>query len=279
MKLLISGALLLLSTALAAQENFRYYREDGTNALDEASAAYYRAVEKTADGKELHTYYWLPSKNKKEEGYYRNDKKTGVYKWYYRSGAPNVEALYGGENTRYIQFWSPEGKPLLKHGNGFVPQAATPDWNATYLIIEDSLLTCGGIVRPEKGDTICSGINIKAEYPGGTTEFNRELGRALVYPDAARRLGIAGTVTLEFVITKTGTLDEIVVVHGIGDNCDAAAVTALKSLRPFKPALYKGKPVKVKMRLPLYFQLEDVGDEEDEEDGAKKGRKRKKRND
>jgi TonB family protein len=276
MKLLISGALLLLlNTFLAAQDKIRYYKEDGTNALDEASAAYYRTVEKTADGKELHRYYWLPSKNKKEEGYYTNDKKTGVYKWYYRSGAPNAEALYGGENTRYIQFWSSEGKPLLTQGNGFVPQAATPGWNATFLIIEDSLLTCGGIVRPEKGDTLYSGGNIHAEYPGGTAAFNRELGQALVYPDAARRLGIAGTVMLEFVITKAGTLDEIVVIQGISDNCDAAAVTALKTLRPFKPATYKNKPVKVKMRLPLYFKL----DGEDEDEDEKKGRKRKKRND
>jgi protein TonB len=275
MKLLISGAFLLFSTVLAAQDKIRYYREDGTHAPDEASAAYYRTVEETTDGKALHTYYWLPSKNKREEGYYKNDRKTGVYKWYYRSGVLNAEALYGGENTRYIQFWSSEGKPLLTQGNGFVPQAATPGWNATYLIIEDSLLTCGGIVRPEKGDTICSGINIKAEYPGGTAVFNRELGQALVYPESARRMGIAGTVTLEFIITKTGTLDEIVVLHGISDNCDAAAVTALKTLRPFKPATYKNKPVKVKMSLPLYFKLD--GDEEEEDE--KKGRKRKKRND
>src|SRR5688572_14613464 len=159
MKLLISGAFLLFSTVLAAQDKIRYYKEDGTHAPDEASAAYYRTVEETMDGKALHTYYWLPSKNKKEEGYYFNDKKTGVYKWYYRSGAPNAEALYGEADTRYIQFWSSEGKPLLTRGNGFVPRAAMPGWDATYLIVEDSLLACICIVRPEKGDTICSGAN------------------------------------------------------------------------------------------------------------------------
>jgi periplasmic protein TonB len=270
MQHLATFVFMLISISLAAQDPVAYYRENGENASGIEEAAYYRTIQKEND-RELHTYYWLPNRVKKEEGYYKNNKRTGLFKTYYKSGAPQAEIVYGGTRTRYAQFWSPEGKPLLEHSTGVVPEAAMPPgWDASYMVIEDSLLACAALVRPEKGDTLCYGYDINPQYPGGHQAMSQKLRRALVYPKHAREVGVEGKVTLEFIVNKTGRVEEMAVAQGIGFGCDEVALAALNTLEPFKPATYKGKPVKVSMRLPLMFHLES-----DEEPESKKGRKKK----
>lgn len=271
MKFVVSTLLLLMASTLAAQEPVRYYHENGENASDPETAAYYRVVERAESGEELRTYYWLPSKVKKEEGRYVDGKRKGLFKTYYRNGAPNTEIIYGGVHTQYVQFWSPDGKPLLRQGTGFVPEAAIPGWNVSYIEIEDSLLLCGVSIRVEKGDTIYWGDSIRPQYPGGDQQLRKKLGQAVIYPEADRNMGITGTVTLDFVVNKSGVIEEITVARGISFGCDEAAITALKTMEPFMPATYKGKPVKVKMRLPIIFNLEA----DESEDGSEKKEKRK----
>jgi TonB family protein len=271
MEIVVSTLLLLMASALAAQDPIRYYRENGEDASGPETAAYYRVVEKIENGEELRTYYWLPSKVKKEEGRYVDGKRHGLFKTYYRNGVPNTEIIYGTAHTQYVQFWSPNGKPLLRLGTGFVPEAAMPGWSISYMEIEDSLLTCATSIRTEKGDTICYGDNIRPQYPGGDQQLYKKLRQAVVYPEADQEMGITGTVMLDFVVNKSGVMEEITVARGISFGCDAAAIAALKTMEPFMPATYKGKPVKVKMRLPIIFNLEDDAEENE------KGRKKKKK--
>jgi TonB family protein len=231
MKFVVPTLLLLMASTLAAQEPIQYYLENGESASGPETAAYYRVVEKAGSGEELRTCYWLPSKVKKEEGHYIHGMRSGLFKTYYRNGAPNTEIIYGGIHTQYVQFWSPDGKPLLRQGTGFVPEAAIPGWNVSYMEIEDSLLTCGASIRAAKGDTICYGDNIRPQYPGGDQQLYKKLAQAVIYPEADREMGITGTVMLDFVVNKSGVMEEIAVTRGISFGCDAAAIAALKTVK------------------------------------------------
>ncbi len=80
------------------------------------------------------------------------------------------------------------------------------------------------------------------------------LMKHLVYPDIAVRAGIEGTVTVLAYVNKEGVVVRTTVLRGIGGGCDEAAEEAVKQVR-FKPAEQRGRPVKVKVAIPVRFRL------------------------
>ena len=93
------------------------------------------------------------------------------------------------------------------------------------------------------------------EFPGGIQEFYASIGRELNYPDQALRLGIEGRVYVEFTVDRDGALTDVHVVKGIGAGCDTEAVRVIRTLPNFIPGKQRGKPVKVKMVLPVLFKM------------------------
>ncbi len=76
----------------------------------------------------------------------------------------------------------------------------------------------------------------------------------LVYPDLAVRAGVEGTVTVLAYVNKEGVVTQTNVLRGIGGGCDEAAMDAVKKVR-FKPGMQRGKPVNVKVSVPVRFRL------------------------
>jgi len=74
------------------------------------------------------------------------------------------------------------------------------------------------------------------------------------YPETAKKAGIEGRVLLQFVVDENGEVVKPVVTRGIGGGCDEAALKALRTAR-FTPGVQGGKPVKVRMNLPIVFRL------------------------
>jgi len=88
------------------------------------------------------------------------------------------------------------------------------------------------------------------ELIGGLAAIQREIR----YPVIAKRAGIEGRVILQFIVDEQGHVTESKVVRGIGAGCDEEALRALQTAR-FRPGTQRGKPVKVKMSLPMTFRL------------------------
>ncbi len=78
--------------------------------------------------------------------------------------------------------------------------------------------------------------------------------RRLQYPEIARKAGIEGRVTVQFVIEKDGTVSNPQVLKGIGGGCDEAAVKAIRDTR-FTPGMQRKKPVRVRMSIPIVFKM------------------------
>lgn len=76
---------------------------------------------------------------------------------------------------------------------------------------------------------------------------------APVYPEAARRAGIQGTVTVQALVGTDGVVRDARVVDGI-PALDAAALQAVRQWR-FEPARAGGKPVAVWVSVPVRFSL------------------------
>lgn len=76
------------------------------------------------------------------------------------------------------------------------------------------------------------------------------------YPEEARRKGIQGRLVLLFVVEPDGSTSNVEVLQPLHPLCDSAAVRALRRTS-FVPGQQAGRPVRVRMRLPVRFELLD----------------------
>ncbi len=93
-----------------------------------------------------------------------------------------------------------------------------------------------------------------AAYPGGEAALLSFVEKNLVYPAAAKRNDIQGTVVLRFMIKKDGSVGDVEVVKSLSKECDQAAVDVVKKLKRFVPARQQGRPVCVWFRFPIRFR-------------------------
>lgn len=82
------------------------------------------------------------------------------------------------------------------------------------------------------------------------------LQKRVKYPEMARRAGIEGRVTIQFIVNEKGEIENPRVIRGIGGGCDEAALEALKHVK-FKPGMQRGRPVRVQYSLPVVFKLQN----------------------
>lgn len=80
------------------------------------------------------------------------------------------------------------------------------------------------------------------------------LQRNITYPEIAKKAGVEGKVFVQFVVDEQGNVVDPVVTRGIGAGCDEEALKAVRQAK-FKPGKQRGKPVRVKMSLPITFRL------------------------
>lgn len=95
----------------------------------------------------------------------------------------------------------------------------------------------------------------KPEFPGGMKAFYAYLGYNLDYPEKARKLGITGTVYVEFGIDEKGAVFNVVIKRGIGGGCDEEVIRVLQNCPAWRPAKQQARPVCYKMTIPIDFNL------------------------
>lgn len=81
------------------------------------------------------------------------------------------------------------------------------------------------------------------------------------YPEIAKRAGIQGTVYVEVFLDENGNVVRTNIVKGVPEDKEgmlsAAAQEAVKNTK-FTPGMQHGKPVRVRMSIPIRFRLSPV---------------------
>ncbi|MFY0687245.1 MAG: energy transducer TonB [Cyclobacteriaceae bacterium] len=90
---------------------------------------------------------------------------------------------------------------------------------------------------------------------GGYSAFYGFMGKNMKYPSQARRMGAEGKVFVQFVVNENGELSEIKVIKGMGLGCDEEAMRVLAKAPNWVPGRQRGRPVKVRMVIPIAFKL------------------------
>ena len=90
---------------------------------------------------------------------------------------------------------------------------------------------------------------------GGHAAFLQWVSKNLRYPAQAQRMGIEGRVYVQFVIERDGTVTDVQAIKGIGGGADEEAVRVIQSAPKWTPGKQRGRAVRVRMILPISFQL------------------------
>lgn len=109
-----------------------------------------------------------------------------------------------------------------------------PDATGTYTIVDDQPFPEGGIQK-----------------------FYAYIKDNLKYPTAARQSGIEGRVFIEFVVDADGSITKVRTIKGIGAGCDQEAERVMKNALAWNPGRQDGKPVKVRMVMPITYRLSE----------------------
>jgi len=115
--------------------------------------------------------------------------------------------------------------------------------HAQQSIIVDSLET-----KITQSDTV------ESSFPGGVPAWNKFLAHNLVYPDKAIRKRVDGTVVVQFIVDKDGSIYDIKAISG-PKLLQEAALDVIRNSPKWKPAIVKGVKLKSYKKQPITFKL------------------------
>ena len=98
-------------------------------------------------------------------------------------------------------------------------------------------------------------VEDKPLYPGGTEALLKFLGENIKYPHVAKEASIMGTVIVQFIIQKDGSVGDVKVIRGLGGGCNEEAIRVVSMMPKWTPGRQRGKPVRVTFHIPVIFNL------------------------
>jgi protein TonB len=129
--------------------------------------------------------------------------------------------------------------------NPFVSSAQTAKPDSVVAVVRDTAHKEGPYFR----------IEIESEFPGGSKAWFAFLNTHLTYPKKAVRKKIEGTVVLQFIVDKDGSVSDMKAISG-DPLLAEAAVTAMTDTPRWSPAVQDGKYVKSYKKQPIVFRLQ-----------------------
>lgn len=143
--------------------------------------------------------------------------------------------------------------------------AAVPSTNAQHVYDPNGGKTDGDIITADvssMGGTIVRKIlylpeetDTKPQFPGGDAAYKKFLSRSVKYPQEALKKKLQGSVKIGFTVNPDGSIVNAKVERKVNTLLDNEALRVVKSMPKWIPGLCQGKPVPVKMTVPINFRL------------------------
>ena len=137
-------------------------------------------------------------------------------------------------------------------GNGKATEAAKDsiDADASLFIKQQEAAT-------EDEEVIENTPDDMAQFEGkdAVSAFRSYIARNLKYPEQAMDSKIQGTVYVQFVVEKDGSLSHITILRGVVPLIDQEVVKVVKASPAWTPAKKKGVAVRVSYTIPIVFQI------------------------
>lgn len=123
-------------------------------------------------------------------------------------------------------------------------------------IIASILLCLSFFGASAQNDEVFEIVEYNPQYIGGDEAMRSFIDEKMVYPASAIEDEKEGTVIVEFIVEKDSSLSNIKTIKSFDDDCAAEAVRIVKMMK-WAAGKQRGKPVRVKWRIPVKFRLAD----------------------
>lgn len=143
---------------------------------------------------------------------------------------------------------------LLVVDNDIIEPEDEPDFNEPEKALEQ-LPVFASVVEDVEDNTPYSFAENMPVFPGGQDALFSFLSKNINYPQLAMEMGVQGMVFVQFVVEKDGSVSNVILTRGRDALLDKEAMRVIKQLPNWKPGLQNGKPVRVRMSLPVNFVL------------------------
>jgi protein TonB len=105
-------------------------------------------------------------------------------------------------------------------------------------------------------DDVCKWyqVEVRAQFPGGDEAMDEYISKHLKIPNKAYKKAKSGTVMVEFVVEKDGSLSGIRCsnVEKVGYGVEESIIKMFKGMPRWKPATFRGgKPARMQFSKPI----------------------------
>jgi len=120
----------------------------------------------------------------------------------------------------------------------------------------DELFGAGAYELPVTKSSSVAADDLPVEFdtPPAPVGGMAAIGEHIQYPAAAREAGVEGEVIVEVRVSETGHVDDLRLLRSVRADLDSAAMAAVRGVA-FHPAMKDGKPVAVRVAIPIRFRL------------------------
>ncbi len=100
-------------------------------------------------------------------------------------------------------------------------------------------------------------FNFAEEMPKYNGDLYNDLSKYIVYPEVEKGFGLECLLYVTFVVDRNGTISDVKILRPCEESSKFGdvAVSAVKKLGSFEPAKMNGKPVSLRMTIPIKFSL------------------------
>ncbi|WP_142685846.1 energy transducer TonB [Chitinophaga polysaccharea] len=101
-------------------------------------------------------------------------------------------------------------------------------------------------------------VEIMPEFPGGEAALAKYLGNNIRYPHTAQENGIQGTVFIQFIVNRDGSISQVKTTGAAkGGGLEEEAIRVVSKMPKWRPGKQNGEYVAVYFNLPVRFTLSD----------------------
>ncbi len=196
------------------------------------------------------TKYYYKNGKLQSELPHSHGKINGLYKAYYESGELRlsydyVNGLVDGYVTLYCENKNLERKDKYEK-NKFV-SGNCYDMNGKEVKHDEYFLE-------SPSDQVYTVVQKMPTFPGNLNEY---LSQHIKYPKKEQKNNVTGTVYVNFVIEKDGSVSNVKILKGVpgGQGLDMEAFRVVSSLPKWAPGMQNGQAVRVSFNIPIRFTL------------------------
>jgi len=100
-------------------------------------------------------------------------------------------------------------------------------------------------------------FTIVQQMPAFPGDVNKYLSEHINYPEVEKEAQITGTVFINFIVEKDGSISNVKVLKGVsgGPGLDKEAVKVISAMPKWSVGMQNGHPVRVSYNIPIRFVL------------------------